>query len=189
MGRSDPTGGEDVGVTIPQRIQRFHDCRFVVRNDADFLEIDPDHRQVFGDIADVLVLRAAGQDFVTDHQNSRGDDLGRLGVVHGTILRRILCHDGFRRFPNTLVPCTRGGWCRLAPRSRLHRLFLRASTTRVRPIPPHAAARNRPSVQSPALGDSRSRPRCDRCRKAARPPGAEPITLYYRSIWRRVPII
>jgi len=35
-----------------------------------FLEIDAERRRIFCDIADVLVLGAAGQDLATDHQEA-----------------------------------------------------------------------------------------------------------------------
>jgi len=37
-----------------------------------FLEIDADRRQIFRNVADVLVLGAAGQDLTTDHQERGG---------------------------------------------------------------------------------------------------------------------
>ena len=75
MGRADAAGGEDIGVARTQRVQRGDDIGFVVGDDTDFLEVDPDIGQVLGDEADVLVLGPSGQDFVADHQNTRGDDV------------------------------------------------------------------------------------------------------------------
>ena len=75
VGRPDAAGGEDVGVALPQRVERIDDRRLVVADHADLLEIDPDRGQVLGDVADVLVLGAAGQDFVADHQQRRADGL------------------------------------------------------------------------------------------------------------------
>ena len=83
VGRADAAGGEHVVVAAAQRVERGDDLRLVVGDDAHLLEIDADHGQVLGDVADVLVLGAAGQDLVADDQNRGGDDLvfvlGRLG--------------------------------------------------------------------------------------------------------------
>ena len=59
MGRPDAAGGEDIGVAMPQRIQRGDDVGLVVGDDPDFLEVDADIGQVFGDETDVLVLGPA----------------------------------------------------------------------------------------------------------------------------------
>jgi hypothetical protein len=75
MGRPDAAGGEDVIVAMPQCIQCGDDVVLVVGDDPDFLQVDADIGQVFGDEADVLVLGPAGQDFVPNDQNARRDDL------------------------------------------------------------------------------------------------------------------
>ena len=75
VGRPDAAGGEDVGVAVPQRVERIDDRALLVADHADLHEIDADRGQIFRDIADVLVLGAAGQDFVADHQQGGGDDL------------------------------------------------------------------------------------------------------------------
>src|SRR5207244_13117446 len=51
------------------------DRRLLVADHANLLEIDPERRQVFRDIADVLILGAAGKDFIPDHQQRGGDVL------------------------------------------------------------------------------------------------------------------
>jgi hypothetical protein len=58
VGRPDPAGGEDIGVAMPERIECVS---LLVANHPHFLEVDADDRQIFRDIADVLVLGAAGQ--------------------------------------------------------------------------------------------------------------------------------
>ena len=75
VGRADAAGGEDVSVAGAQRVERGDDLRLLVGNDADFLQIDADGGELFGDIADVLVLGAAGEDLVADDQKRGGDDL------------------------------------------------------------------------------------------------------------------
>ncbi len=90
MGRADAAGGEHVSVARAQRVERRDDLRLLVGDDADFLEIDADIGEVFGDIADVLVLGAARQDLVADDEDRGGDDAGvavcgtgiGLGVGH-----------------------------------------------------------------------------------------------------------
>src|SRR6516225_9350409 len=62
VGRPDPAGGED----RPERIECIDDRSLLVANHPHFLEIDADRRQIFRDIADVLVLGAAGQDLATE---------------------------------------------------------------------------------------------------------------------------
>ena len=51
------------------------DRSLLVANHPHFLEIDADRRQIFRDIADVLVLGAARQDLATDHQERSRDNL------------------------------------------------------------------------------------------------------------------
>jgi hypothetical protein len=71
MGRTDAAGGEHVSVARAQRIERRDDVGLLVGDDTHFLEIDADIGEVFGDIADVLVLGPARQDFVADDQDRR----------------------------------------------------------------------------------------------------------------------
>jgi hypothetical protein len=55
----------------------------LVANYPYFLEIDAERGQIFRDIADVLVLGAAGQDLAADYQERGRDNLfgsGELGV-------------------------------------------------------------------------------------------------------------
>ena len=84
VGRADAAGGEDIGVGRAQRVERGDDRGLVVGDHPHFLEVDADRGEVFGDVADVLVLGPAGQDFVADHQDGGGDDLG-LGA-HDSVL-------------------------------------------------------------------------------------------------------
>ena len=56
---------------MPQRVERRDDRRLVVGDDPHLLEVDADIGQILGDIADVLVLGAPGQDFVADDQERR----------------------------------------------------------------------------------------------------------------------
>ena len=67
---------------MPQCIKGGDDVGLVVGDDADFLQVDADIGQVLGDKADVLVLGPAGQDLVTNDQNSRRDDLTHVSLPH-----------------------------------------------------------------------------------------------------------
>src|SRR6266487_523912 len=83
--RPDPAGGEDIGVAMPERIECIDDRFLLIADHPHFLEIDADRSQTFRDIADVLVLGAAGQDLATDHQERGRDNLfgsGRVGGWH-----------------------------------------------------------------------------------------------------------
>ena len=83
VGRADAAGGEHVSVARAQRVERRDDVGLLVGDDADFLEIDADIGEVFGDIADVLVLGPAREDFVADDEDRGGDD---AGLVFGLVL-------------------------------------------------------------------------------------------------------
>jgi hypothetical protein len=84
VGRADAAGGEDVGVTMAQCVERGDDLLLDIGNHPDLPHVDADIGQILGDIADVLVLGAPGQDFIADHQNGGGNDLGLCAahVVH-----------------------------------------------------------------------------------------------------------
>src|SRR6266478_3459030 len=85
MGRPNTAGGKDVGIAAAQGVQCRDDFGFLVGYDAYLLEVDPDIGQVFRDKADVLVLGPPGQDLVSNHQNSRRDD-----IAHGPSSPRIM---------------------------------------------------------------------------------------------------
>jgi hypothetical protein len=82
VGRPDAAGGEYVGVTDAQRIERLDNRILIVGDDADFPKVDADRRQVFGNVADVSVLGASGQDLVADHQDAGRDNLRRHVIFH-----------------------------------------------------------------------------------------------------------
>src|SRR5262245_16287583 len=87
VGRPDSAGGEDIGVAMPERIECIDDRFLLIADHPHFLEIDADRSQTFRDIADVLVLGAAGQDLAADHQERGRDNLfgsGRVGGWHET---------------------------------------------------------------------------------------------------------
>ena len=77
MRRADAAGGEDVGVS---RAQRIYSASTIAASSSETtrtsLQVDAERGQVIGDVADVLVLGAARQDFVADDKHRRGDDLG-----------------------------------------------------------------------------------------------------------------
>ncbi len=70
VGRADAAGGEHVGVAAAQRVQRGDDLGSSSSGTTrTSLQVDADIGQVFGDVADVLVLGAARQDLVADDQD------------------------------------------------------------------------------------------------------------------------
>ncbi len=85
MGRADAAGGEDIGIAVAERVERRDDLLLDIGHDADLAHVDTDIGQIFGDVADVLVLGPSGQDFVADDQDGGGDDVGfrAARVVHG----------------------------------------------------------------------------------------------------------
>ena len=72
MGRPDPPGREHIVVTPPQRIEGRDDLVLDVGDDARLLHVHADLRQILGDIAEVAVFGAAGEDFVADHEHGGG---------------------------------------------------------------------------------------------------------------------
>ena len=76
---------------MSERIDSVDDCSLLIADHPHFFEIDADRRQIFRDIADVLVLGAAGQDLATDHQERGRDNLFGSGRVGGW-------HDHLRAF-------------------------------------------------------------------------------------------
>ena len=92
-----------------QRIERRDDFGVLVRHHPHFLQVDADVGQVLGDIADVLVLGAPGQDLVADHQDGGGNHVGfcaRL-VVHWPTPRPLLWSNAVARTPLPLKPTPR----------------------------------------------------------------------------------
>ena len=67
------------------------DRSLLIADHPHFPEIDADRRQIFCDIADVLVLGSAGQDLATDHQERGRDNPVGSGQVGGW-------HDHLRVF-------------------------------------------------------------------------------------------
>ena len=68
-----------IGVACAQRVQRGDDLGLVVGHHAHLVQVDADVGQVLGDVADVLVLGAPGQDLVADDEKGGGDE--RAGAV------------------------------------------------------------------------------------------------------------
>ncbi len=81
MGRADAAGGEDVGIAVAQRVDRRDDILLDVGHDPDFPDVDADVGQIFGDVADILVFRPPGEDFVADDQNRGRDGDVRLRTL------------------------------------------------------------------------------------------------------------
>ena len=79
MGRPDAAGREEIGVAGAQPVHGLDDLLHFVGHHADLFQVDADIGEIFGDIADVLVLGAARQDLVSDDEKGGGDI--RLGHV------------------------------------------------------------------------------------------------------------
>src|SRR5439155_16544234 len=86
VGRANAAGGEHIGVAMPERVQRGDDLDLDVGHHTHLFHVDADVGQILGDIADVLVLGAPGQDLVADDQNGGGND----GAFGASLLRTSL---------------------------------------------------------------------------------------------------
>ena len=74
MGRADPAGGEQIVVARPERVDRLDDRRLDIGHDPHFGEPDALHIEPACELRDILVLRAARENLVTDHHQCRGPD-------------------------------------------------------------------------------------------------------------------
>ena len=74
MGGTDAARGEQVIVAFAQRVHRFDDPFHHIRHDAHFGEPDALDLKPACDLSDILVVRSARQDFVTDDDKSCGKD-------------------------------------------------------------------------------------------------------------------
>ena len=84
MRRADAAGGEDIGVAGAHGIHRRYDLVFLVGNDAHLLQVDPDGRHDVGEMADIFILGAAGQNLVADDKHGGSDDFR-----HGRLRRKV----------------------------------------------------------------------------------------------------
>ena len=74
VGRADAAGGEQVVVRGPERVDRLDDALLDVGHHAHFGEADALDLQPARDLGDVLVVGAAGEDLVADHDQRGGPD-------------------------------------------------------------------------------------------------------------------
>lgn len=72
VGGADAAGREHIGVSFPQGIERRDDLAFNIAHHAGFADVDPVGREKPGNVMEVNVLRAAGQNLVPDQEHSRG---------------------------------------------------------------------------------------------------------------------
>ena len=63
----------------PQRIHRRDDLLLDIRHDPDLAKIDANIGEIFGDIADILVLGPTAEDLVADDQKCCCDGSGHCG--------------------------------------------------------------------------------------------------------------
>ena len=78
MGRPAPAGDEVKSAAMPERIECIDDRSLLVVDHPPLLEIDAERRQIFRDIAHVLVFGAA-----SDYQERGRDNLLGSGRVGG----------------------------------------------------------------------------------------------------------
>ena len=72
VGRPDAAGRDHIIVARPQRVEGRDDFVLDIGDDPRFPNVDADLGQIFGDIAEVAVLRASREDLVADHQDGGG---------------------------------------------------------------------------------------------------------------------
>ena len=64
MSRTNTSGSEDVVEFLSYCVQSVNNSLFDIRNDPCFSNLDPPFAEGFGDIVQIDVLSAAGQNFV-----------------------------------------------------------------------------------------------------------------------------
>ena len=77
MRRTDAAGGEYIGVLVAKCVDCIDDGGFVVLHNTAFAKVDADFTEAAGEVIQVGVGGAAGEDFVTDDQNCC------CGIGHG----------------------------------------------------------------------------------------------------------
>ena len=87
MGGADAAGGDDEIIGSAQGIEGGDDLAFHIRHHARLFQVDAAQTQEPGDIVDIGILGAAGEDFIPDHQHGGspaafGFEVGG-GFVHG----------------------------------------------------------------------------------------------------------
>ena len=69
VGRADPAGGEHIVIARAQRVHRIDNLILNIGDDPHFAQANPLHVEPGRDLRDILVLRAARENLVTDHQH------------------------------------------------------------------------------------------------------------------------
>ncbi len=69
MRRADAAGGEDIVIARTQRVDGGDDVVLVVRDDPHFLEVDADGGHDVGEVVDVPVLGATGENLIANDQH------------------------------------------------------------------------------------------------------------------------
>lgn len=91
MGRADAARGKDIIITAAQRVQRLDNRFLLVGDDADFLEVNAGHGEHIREVADILVLGAAGRQFVADGEHGGSHDGGGGGGIGHGCTRHLFC--------------------------------------------------------------------------------------------------
>ncbi len=76
MRRADAAGREQIVVARPQGVDRLDNCILVIRHHPHFFQTNALDIQPQGNLADVFVLGAAGEDFIADNHKRGGVDAG-----------------------------------------------------------------------------------------------------------------
>ena len=72
MGWADASGRNHIVIALSERVDCRDDLVLDIRHDPRLPKIDAYLRQIFGDIAQVAVLRTPREDLVADHQDGSG---------------------------------------------------------------------------------------------------------------------
>ena len=77
----DAAGGKDIGVFSAALIHRGDDRILDIRNDAGFHQPYASAIQLISQIREVFVLRAAGQDFISDNDKACGTHAAYIAAL------------------------------------------------------------------------------------------------------------
>jgi hypothetical protein len=84
VGRADPAGSEAIVIGPAKDLDCFDNPLLNVRNHANFGQPDALRVEPGRDLRDILVLGAAGQDFVADYGKPGGPNPGQNPRLHST---------------------------------------------------------------------------------------------------------
>ena len=82
VGGPDPAGGDDIVVAGAQGVQGVDDLVLDVGHGTRLAQVHPVHAQIPGNVPQIGVLGAAGQDLVTDDQHRRRHHIVSARAAH-----------------------------------------------------------------------------------------------------------